>query len=359
VEDRELLEALARRLTLTPPSSGVTGIALGALWMSYKTTLARGRSFQLIRNLLRPFVVKFWRRPASSLSPADWLEHRRDRKKTKTRLGRSPCDLTLNLEMKAAKRLLTYGVDEGKLPRHPFRAVKPVKTRTRRESWFTAVQIDDLLEAGRQLRWDHQQRTFRALVAVMADTGLRISEALSLRWDRITLRGTTSVLGKGAKTRVIAFTPRAIDMLAKLDRHQSSPLVFVNFRSWKKWDASTVRAWFRKAIEIARLEGVKADGDLALVPHLLRHSFASIADERRASPAMIQLALGHSSMATTQVYLHRSNADAAKKMAVIMGGRRPPKKVKPLSTRLPLGNTVETRLEQNVRKNTLKRVLLT
>jgi integrase len=212
------------------------------------------------------------------------------------------------------------------LGRGSLAGCKPVKTRTRRESWFNAEQIAQLLGGSEGLRWRHQRLTFRALVAAMACTGLRISEALSLRWDRITLRGTTSVLGKGAKTRVVAFTSEALEAMGKLDRMENSPRIFLNCRTYKPYNPSTVRAWFRKAIEVAGLEGVKADGDLALVPHLLRHSFASIAEERGAPARWIQSALGHVFASTTAVYLHRNEHDAALRMASIMGGRRPPRK---------------------------------
>lgn len=317
----ELLRRLAA--VITPAVSGIT---VGKLYITYKMSRTRGRAWQLERNLLRPFVVAHWRRPAASLGPQDWIKHRAHRRKTKTRLGRFPCELTLNLELSRAKQMLGWGVDEGKLPAHPFRTCKRVKTRIRRESWFNDEQIARLLAAGYELRWRHQQLAFRAIVAAMACTGLRISEALSLRWDRITLRGVTSVLGKGAKTRVIAFTPEALREMNMLDRHQWNPLVFVNWRTNKVYNASTVRAWFRQAIELARLEGVKADGDLALVPHILRHSFASIADERGARSEWIQNALGHSEASTTRVYLHRSEANAAIRMARIMSTRKPPRK---------------------------------
>jgi integrase len=315
-EQLELLRRIAAAVGVTPGVSGVSQITIGRLFVQYKATRPRGRAWRLERNLLRPFVVAYWRRLASSLSPADWVEHRARRRTQKTRLGRPPCELTLNLELKMAKRMLGPGSLVG---------CKPVKTRTRRESWFTAEQIAQLVAASSCLRWDHQQRNFRALVAVMADTGLRISEALGLRWDRITLRGTTSVLGKGAKTRVIGFTARALEAMGSLPRH-ANPHVFVNWRTGKTWDGSTVRAWFRRAIEAAQLEGAKADGDLALVPHVLRHSFASIADERGAKPNWIQNALGHANASTTAVYLHRNEADAALRMAAIMGNRANPRR---------------------------------
>src|SRR5262245_55705699 len=207
--------------------------------MKYRAARPKGRSWQMERNLLRPFVVRVWRQTAKRMGAEDWIPHREKRKRQKTRTGRPPTDLTLNLELARLKQMLRYGGFD------PLRSCKPVKTKTRRESWFTAEQIALLLEHAHSLRWDHQQRAFAALVAVMADSGLRISEALSLRWDRITLQGLTSVLGKGTKTRPVVFTSRAMGAIGKLDRHQWNPQVFTNFKTGRRYNPSTVRRWFR------------------------------------------------------------------------------------------------------------------
>lgn len=304
--------------------------------MSYRRTRPRGRSWQLERNLLRPFVVAHWRKQADAV---DWIEHRRERMRRRTRLGKPPRAITVNLELARTKQMYAYGVKEGHLSRSPLADVKATKTRTRRESWFTAEQVNQLIAAADSLRWRHQQHAFAAIAATMGDTGLRISEALGLRWDRITLRLTTSVLGKGSKTRVVAFTPRAMQLLGALERHASNPHVFVNWKTAKIYNASTVRRWFRSAIKAAGLEGVKVDGDLALVPHTLRHSAASIADERGAPATWVQAMLGHSNLSTTQKYLHRSEADAAIRMAAIMAGRAPPRKSPRITARQESGSS--------------------
>lgn len=331
----KLLEAIAIAVGVTPSVNavGVRQLTVGRRFVEYKKTRPRGRAWQMERNLLRPFVVRFWRRIAATLGPPDWEQHRQARRRQRTRLGRPPSELTINLELAAAKRLVPG-----------LRDCKAVKTRTRRGSWFTAEQIERLLAAANSLRWRHQRLVFYAIVAAMADTGLRISEALGLRWDRVTLRGTTSVLGKGSKTRVIGFTGRALAAMGALERHEN-PHIFVNWKTGKAYDPSTVRAWFRTAIEAAGLEGVKADGDFALVPHILRHSFASIADERGAPLSWIQNAMGHSRASTTQLYIHRDDHDAAIRMASIMGRRRPPKKAVHVGAKKFLARKPATRVE--------------
>jgi hypothetical protein len=112
----ELLQRIARAIGVTPTVSGTAGLTVGRLFMSYKMSRTRGRAWQLERNLLRPFVVAHWRRLASSLGPADWTEHRARRRKQKTRLGRAPCELTLNLELTRAKRMFPVRQLAGRRP---------------------------------------------------------------------------------------------------------------------------------------------------------------------------------------------------------------------------------------------------
>src|SRR6185295_13422774 len=189
----KLLQDIARAVGVTPSVSAVT---VGQAYMLRRASRPRGRAWQLERNLLRPFVLRFWRRPVAGLTHAAWREHAAKRRRERTRTGRPPCELTINLELAAAKRIVPA-----------LRACKPARARTRRESWFTAEQVDQLVAAASALRWRYQQQAFAGLAAVMGDTGLRISEALGLRWDRITLRGVTSVVGKGSKARIVALTP--------------------------------------------------------------------------------------------------------------------------------------------------------
>jgi integrase/recombinase XerC len=326
-DQRALLEAIARAVGVTPSDSTVRQITVGELYMLYKATKQRGRHWQMERNLLRPFVVAFWRKPVSSLTAESWDEHRARRSKSKTRRGKPPRDITLNQELMRAKCMLNWGVDTKRIGANPIARARPVKTRRRRESWFTAEQAQKLIDHAHTLRWDHQQRTFRAIVTVMFDTGLRISEALSLRWDRITLRGTTTVMGKGAKTRIVGFTHRALEAMNSLGRHPDNPHVFVRWKTGKRWSGRAVRLWFADVIDAAGLHHVKVDGDIALVPHLLRHSFASAAEERGATPDLIRTAMGHEKLATTQLYLHKHQQDAAEKMAAIMAPpRKPPRR---------------------------------
>src|SRR4029077_3183901 len=91
----------------------------------------------------------------------------------------------------------------------------------------------------------------------------------------------------------------------------------------------TYRRHFRWACEHGRLDARAAPRDRRLVLHHLRHAGATEADAAGVRPSALQLTLGHSSMSTTEKYLHRDAQAAAREVADAMenrGVRLPPKK---------------------------------
>jgi integrase len=318
----ELLQGIARALGVTPTASAVT---VGALYMRKKAGSPRGRAWRLKRNLLRPFVVAFWRRPAASLRPTDWLEHAAARRAATTRTGAPPCESTINLELHAAKGLLNFGLDSALLDANPLRPLKPVKCRRFRETWLTTEQFETLIAHADAL--DHRRaELFVALAVAMVTTGMRISEALRVRRDRIGLNGAyviTAARTKSKKARIVAFTSRALQAFELVPPRGSSPFVFASkHNDGKPYDPSAPRHWFRKVAIASGLDALVADGDVQLRPHDLRHSAASIADSRGATATAIRDMLGHASLQTTERYLHRSREQGAIAMAQIMEPRR-------------------------------------
>lgn len=55
--------------------------------MDLRASLPRGRAWQMHRNLLRPFVVRFWRREVAALGDDTWDAHRVQRRGQRTRTG--------------------------------------------------------------------------------------------------------------------------------------------------------------------------------------------------------------------------------------------------------------------------------
>lgn len=137
------------------------------------------------------------------------------------------------------------------------------------------------------------QRT-RWIAVFLLETGLRIAEACSLDID-LPVPDAVIVRGKGSKDRLVPLTARAQAALTALGGRMP----------WKPR-------------EIQRKFAVQG-----FSPHKLRHTFACQLAEAEAELGEVQDLLGHSSPATTRVYMHYSPKRlrrATEKRAAMFGG---------------------------------------
>ena len=149
--------------------------------------------------------------------------------------------------------------------------------------------------------------TALALVSVGYGSGLRVSEACSLR-ARDVLSSEMRLRvedGKGAKER---YTLLSRSTLGALRAHWAATrpshpegYVFLDAAGTGPMPADTARALLRRALDAA---GVEANGRSY---HALRHSFATHLLEAGTDLMVIKSLMGHSSLSTTAVYLHLAN----------------------------------------------------
>jgi integrase/recombinase XerD len=144
----------------------------------------------------------------------------------------------------------------------------------------------------------------RAVVEVLYTTGIRNAELRSLTLsDFDSSAGTLSVrAGKGGKDRVVPLGPLASAVLSdyiaqgrpKLPVKPGVTHVFVSEHGWPLWTASVVRI----VDQAARKAGLKKP----VRPHRLRHACATHMLAGGADVRHIQRLLGHSTLATTEIY---------------------------------------------------------
>lgn len=149
----------------------------------------------------------------------------------------------------------------------------------------------------------------RAILELLFSSGLRVSELVGLDRDHINLkRREFTVRGKGQKDRPIFISPAAAEWLERyLDKRQDNtkPL-FVRYSGNKQVDLSgnyhrlTARSVQRLVGRYALLAGITK----RVSPHTLRHSFATDLLMNGADLRSVQAMLGHSNIATTQIYTH-------------------------------------------------------
>jgi integrase/recombinase XerD len=144
-----------------------------------------------------------------------------------------------------------------------------------------------------------------AVLELAYASGLRLAELRGLRLEQLHLEaGFVTVIGKGNKERVVPVGSKAI---AALNRYLAAgrPQLLTKrspanvFLTQRGSPFAHVTMW-KRVKERAAINGL----DRNITPHMLRHSFATHLLEHGADLRVIQELLGHSSIATTEVYTH-------------------------------------------------------
>lgn len=148
----------------------------------------------------------------------------------------------------------------------------------------------------------------RAMLELLFATGMRISELLSLNKRDINESGRIFITGKGRKQRFVYLTQRAkvyLDEYLKLrDDTQEALFVPTKGRNINKRQRRISPNYLQEKIKRYR-EKLKIN--IPISAHSLRHGFATFLAEEGASPAAIQILLGHESLNTTTRYVNASD----------------------------------------------------
>jgi len=283
--------------------------------------IEKGLSTKTQENYTR-FLRKFFRWLESvglaELKPADFSpDHvwqykvflsRHADPKTKKTLKKS----TQNYYLIALRSLLEFFVEKD-ISSLPPSKVKLAKDKSDKEIKFLKLeQLASLLEAP-----DPQTLIGlrdRAILETLFSTGLRVAELAALNLEQIRIRSVNddleiAVVGKGSKIRTVYFSARAVKALkAYLDeRKDFDEALFINYRRGST-QSSASRRLTVKSIEDIVKKYVKISGlPVMATPHTLRHSFATDLLNQGVDLRTVQEFLGHSNIATTQIYTHVTN----------------------------------------------------
>lgn len=149
----------------------------------------------------------------------------------------------------------------------------------------------------------------RAILELLFSSGLRVSELVGLDRDHINLkRREFMVRGKGQKDRPIFISPDAAGWIEQYlaKRADNGKPLFVRYSGSKQTDMSGnfLRLTVRSVQRIVARNALLADITKHVSPHTLRHSFATDLLMNGADLRSVQAMLGHSNIATTQIYTH-------------------------------------------------------
>ncbi len=156
------------------------------------------------------------------------------------------------------------------------------------------------------------------IIEVFFATGARVYEISNIRKDSINLNtGLIRLMGKGGKERYVQISSTSVLSLLKKYYAENESVIrqsgyfFVNNRG-NRYTEQSIRLMLKKYTEQAGIER-------NITPHMFRHSFATYLIEEGVDVSCVQQILGHSSIKTTQIYIHI----AAKKQAEILKEMHP------------------------------------
>ncbi|MDR7291093.1 integrase/recombinase XerC [Mycolicibacterium senegalense] len=221
--------------------------------------------------------------------------------------GAGTARTTLARRTSSVKTFSTWAARRGLLPEDVAARLQVPKAHRTLPAVLRRDQAIDAMEAMNSAvrEGDPLALRDRLIVEMLYATGIRVSELCGLDIDDIdTARRVLQVLGKGNKQRTVPFgEPAQVALTAWLTEGRpalatadSGPALLLGARG-KRLDPRQARTVVHQTVSAV-------DGAPDIGPHGLRHSAATHLLEGGADLRIVQELLGHTSLATTQLYTH-------------------------------------------------------
>jgi integrase/recombinase XerD len=145
----------------------------------------------------------------------------------------------------------------------------------------------------------------KVMLELLYATGLRVTELIGLKFAQVSFRqGLVRVIGKGNKERLVPVGEQALDWLEQYVAGVREDILSGRQSDWlfvtQRGTGMTRQAFWYIIKRYAHKSGINK----TLSPHTLRHAFATHLLNHGADLRVVQLLLGHSNLATTQIYTH-------------------------------------------------------
>lgn len=207
--------------------------------------------------------------------------------------------LSILRKLSALRSFFKYLVKSGKLKGNPLLIFSSPRYKRGLPRFLKVKDVEAILSAAKENALGIRDR---AIIELLYSTGLRVAELASLRLDDVREnREELKVKGKRGKERIVFIGRKASEALEDyilfsrpmLERKPCDAL-FLNRLGGKL----SVRGIHKIVSKLAKQKALYAS------PHTFRHSFATHLLERGADLRAVQELLGHSSLASTQIYTH-------------------------------------------------------
>ena len=247
-------------------------------------------SLKLYNTYLYEFMRYVGGKPVSQITVDDiraYLYH--------VQQDRGISNRTLRSRQTIVASFMEWCANEGYTTHNPCRSIKPIKYSYKPREPLTDVEME-LLRAACETDRD------RAMVEFFYSTGCRVTEVVNLRASDINFMSKeVNVFGKGQKWRPTYLNAKAEVTLRQYLQNRPPLTDGSLFCSERK----PYKGLGKRAIEDRIHDlGVKAGIERNVFPHLIRHTMATDALNRKMDITEVQMLLGHSNINTTMVYAH-------------------------------------------------------
>ena len=214
-------------------------------------------------------------------------------------------DRTIARKIVSVRTFFDYLMMNKIIKENPCEKIESPKLRKSLPKVLSIEDVNKLLSLKANTPLEYRNK---AMIELMYDAGLRVSELVNLEVNNINLKDCyVRCFGKGKKERIVPLGDIAVEVLDKyINIYRDSLLkgYFTDKLFISSYGKGITRQGFFK---ILKSETKKAGITKEFSPHTLRHSFATHLLEYGADLSSISELLGHENIKTTQIYTHISN----------------------------------------------------
>ncbi|WP_440122353.1 tyrosine-type recombinase/integrase [Tenacibaculum sp. Ill] len=211
---------------------------------------------------------------------------------------------SVNRKVSSLKTFYKFLQKIGEVETNPLSSHKALKVQKKIQTPFDQNEVKEVLELIKE-GVDFESVRDRLIIEMLYSTGMRRIELISIKEQDIDHTGKTiKVLGKRNKERYVTILPSVYKTLQEYLRQKREikevdlEVLFVTKKGVKIYETLVYR--------IINLYFSRVSTKAKKSPHILRHAFATHLLNNGASLNSVKELLGHSSLASTQVYTHNS-----------------------------------------------------
>ena len=214
---------------------------------------------------------------------------------------RGVSDRTLDKYRQVINTFFEWLVNEEYITKNPCKNIREFKYEVVPRQALTRRQLEEL-------RRKCTTKRDLAIVDVLYSTACRVSELINMKFSDLNLQDySVHIIGKGSKHNTVYLNTNAqisLEEYITKERKGDSEYIFVSTRApYEKLSTRTIEHIFsKKELQVATKQ---------LSPHIIRHTTATLAVQSGMPITQVQKMLGHSSVATTQIYAETSQEEVA------------------------------------------------